>query len=166
LDPEVSSPLPLPHPLPLSPPLPLPFLLPPRALLARARAGPRGLAPWWPRAPAASRPGGPTPLAASAPRGPVSPAAPVTPRPCGCACRGFLSRGAAQPGPGRPGPARPGLGPRAPGALPLPMRAPSPLVSLSLIQFSRATTSSPPPLSLPRCALGFRDGDRRIWTPR
>jgi hypothetical protein len=77
---------------------------------------------------------------------------------CGCVCRGFLSRVAAQPGPARPWP-------HALGALLLPMCAP-PLVSLSLIQFSRAATSSPPPLSLPRCALGFGDGDRRIWTSR
>jgi hypothetical protein len=66
---------------------------------------------------------------------------------------GFLTRGVAQ------------LGPRAPAALPLPMRARPSHVSLSLIQFSRAATSSPPPLS-PRGALGFGDGDRRIWTPR
>jgi hypothetical protein len=63
----------------------------------------------------------------------------------------------------RPSPAQPG--PRAPGALPLPhARAPS-LLFLSLIQFSRAATSSPPPLSLLRDALGFGDGDHQIWIP-
>jgi hypothetical protein len=39
-------------------------------------------------------------------------------------------RDPARPGLARPGPARPGPSPRAPGALPLPMRAPS-LLSLS-----------------------------------
>jgi hypothetical protein len=52
------------------------------------------------------------------------------------------------------GPARPGLGPRAPGALPL-SHACAP--SLSLIWFSRAATSSPPPLSLsPWCPRFWR----------
>jgi hypothetical protein len=75
-----------------------------------------------------------------------------------------------RPNPVHPSPARPGPGPRAPGARarrPAPPHAP-PLPSLPFpsFNFSRAATSSPPPLTLPRCALGFGDGDRRIWTPR
>jgi hypothetical protein len=81
-----------------------------------------------------------------------------------CVPRAFDPRcGPAQPDPIWLGLAWPGLGPRAPGALPLPMPRPSPSPDLfPLIQFSHAQL----PLSLPRGALGFGDGDRRIWTPR
>jgi hypothetical protein len=76
----------------------------------------------------------------------------------GCACRGFLAP--------RCDPAQPALA-RAPWRpCPSPMRPPLSLLFLSLIQFSRTATSSPPPLSLPCGALGFGDGDRQIWTPR
>jgi hypothetical protein len=85
---------------------------------------------------------------------------------CGCACRGLLSRGAARPGLARPSPPRPGLGPRTPGALPLPMRAPPPLVSLPLIQISRAQLPLSPISLSPHGALGFGDGDHWIWTSR
>jgi hypothetical protein len=73
----------------------------------------------------------------------------------------FLTRDATQPGLAQLGLALA----RAP-CLSLYARAPS-LLFLSLIQFSRAATSSPPPLSLssPRGALGFGDGDRWIWIP-
>jgi hypothetical protein len=41
---------------------------------------------------------------------------------------------------------------------------PSLLSFFPSFNFSRVATSSPPPLSRPRSALGFGDGDRRIWT--
>jgi hypothetical protein len=66
----------------------------------------------------------------------------------------------------RPSPARPSLGPRAPGApAPPPCTRPLPL---SLFPSFNSPVQQPPlpPLSLsPRGALGFGDGDRRIWTP-
>jgi hypothetical protein len=66
-------------------------------------------------------------------------------------------------GPAQPSPARSGPALRAPGAHTPPMR---PLLSLSLIWISRATTSPLPlpPLS-PRGALGIGDGDHRILDP-
>jgi hypothetical protein len=70
-----------------------------------------------------------------------------------------------RPSPARPGPARPGLGPRAPGALPLPMSCPPPLVSLPPFNYP-AHSLSLPPLSLPCGALGFGDTDRRNLDPR
>ena len=83
----------------------------------------------------------------------------------GRARRGFSIREVArsnlvQPSPA--GPARPGL--RAPGAQPPPMRPH--LSSLSHLDLPRNNFPLPlPPLS-PRGALGFGDGDHRIWTPR
>jgi hypothetical protein len=53
-----------------------------------------------------------------------------------------------RPSPARPDLAQPGPAQRAPAS---PMR---PLSPFSLIQFSRTATPSPPPLSLPPCALG------------
>jgi hypothetical protein len=77
----------------------------------------------------------------------------------GRACRGLRSAkwlGPAQPGLARPGPARPWR-PHLPHA---------PLLSLSLIWISHATTSPLPlpPLS-PRGALGIGDGDHRNLDP-
>jgi hypothetical protein len=66
----------------------------------------------------------------------------------------------------RPDPARPSLGPRAPGARSLPMRAPPPLVSFSHLVSPAQQPLSHLPLSPRGGALGFGDGDRRIWTPR
>jgi hypothetical protein len=64
----------------------------------------------------------------------------------------------------RPSPAR--SGPRAPGALPLPhVRAPLPSLPFSHLIFPRNNLLSSTSLS-PHGALGFGDGDRRIWTPR
>jgi hypothetical protein len=67
----------------------------------------------------------------------------------------------AQPGLARPDPAQPGLGLRAPGALPLPL----PLFP-SFNSLAHNSLSLSPIFLFPRCALGFGDGDRRIWTPR
>jgi hypothetical protein len=67
-------------------------------------------------------------------------------------------------GPAQPDPAQ--LGPRAPGARALPMRAP---LSPGLFPSFNSPTQQPPPLpplSLsPRGALGFGDGDRRNLDP-
>jgi hypothetical protein len=65
--------------------------------------------------------------------------------------------GPAQPGLARPGPARPGLGPRAPGALPLPMSRPLPR-SLSPHSILPRTTPSLSHLSLspPWCPRFWR----------
>jgi hypothetical protein len=66
----------------------------------------------------------------------------------------------------RPGPAWPGPGPRAPGALPLPIRVPPPFSSFlpfnspaHQLPFLHLSPSSP------RGALGFGDDDRQIWIP-
>jgi hypothetical protein len=77
----------------------------------------------------------------------------------GRACRGLRSAkwlGPAQPGLARPGPARPWR----------PHLSHAPLLSLSLIWISHATTSPLPlpPLS-PRGALGIGDGDHRNLDP-
>jgi hypothetical protein len=165
----VSSPL----PLPLSPPLPLPFLLPPRALPA---------CPWRPSRPRAPRLGGPTLRRSRAPVAPRpwrphpgGPARPRAPRPwrprrprAPVVVRVVRFCPAVRPNPVRAGPTQldPTLAHTPLAPCTFPCACAPPLVSLSLIQFSRAATSFPPPLSLPRCTLGFRDGDRRIWTPR
>jgi hypothetical protein len=84
----------------------------------------------------------------------------------GCACREILTCDATQPGPARPGPAWPGPGSRAPGALPLPIRAPPPFSSF--LSFNSPAQQLPLlHLSLfsPCGALGFGDGNRRIWIP-
>jgi hypothetical protein len=72
-----------------------------------------------------------------------------------------------RPSPTQPSLARPGLaqlGPRAPGALPLPMRAPPPLVSFPHSILPRSNLLSSTSLS-PRGALGFGDGGRRNLDP-
>jgi hypothetical protein len=71
-----------------------------------------------------------------------------------------LTRGAAQPGP-----AWPGLGPRGPGALPLPMRAPPSPGLFPSFNYPAHNSLSLPPLSLPHDALGFGDADRRNLDP-
>jgi hypothetical protein len=79
----------------------------------------------------------------------------------GCACRGFLPRDATQPDPTRPALARV---PWRPCTFPMCV-PPSPCLSFPHSILPR-TTPSLSPISLPRGALGFGDGDRRIWTPR
>jgi hypothetical protein len=74
---------------------------------------------------------------------------------CGCACHGILTRGAAQPSPAL---AHAPLAPCPSPCAPLPW-------SLSAHSILPRTTPSLSRLSLPRGALGFGDGDRRIWIP-
>jgi hypothetical protein len=77
----------------------------------------------------------------------------------GCACHGILTRDATQPSLARPWPVRPW---RPASFHP---RAPLPSLPFSHSILLRSNFLSSTSLSSPRGALGFGDGDRRIWIP-